>query len=64
MRSSGPEFGPSFDPGRVATFPVGTATLAVGNGNATTWRYAIGAVEGSKTMTRLLFAPPAATVCR
>lgn len=64
VRYSGPPLAPSFDPSRVVSTNIGSATLDVANGNATTWRYTIGVVAGAKLMTRFLFAPPAGTVCR
>jgi hypothetical protein len=64
LRSTGPPFGPTFDPSRVTSTAVGTATLTVTNGNAVAWTYAIGDATGDKPMTRYLFVPPAGTLCR
>ena len=64
LRSTGPPFGTSFDPSRVVSRPVGTATLDVTTGNALTWHYRIGATTGSKPITRFLFTPPAGTLCQ
>jgi hypothetical protein len=64
LRMTGPPFGASFDPAGVAQAAVGSARLDVGNGNAATWRYTVGAIEGERPIQRFLFMPPAGTECR
>lgn len=64
LRFSGPPFGPSFDPAAVASATVGSAALDIANGNALTWRYAVGDVNGAKALSRFQFMPPGATLCR
>jgi hypothetical protein len=64
LRFTGPAFGPSFDPSQVRPTTLGTATLDIANGNAATWHYTIGGNAVSKPLTRFVFYPPAATVCR
>ena len=64
MRTSGPAFrAVPFDPALVTRTPVGTATFTFANGAAGTFAYTVGSVTQSKSIARLLLAPPAGTVC-
>jgi hypothetical protein len=64
FRTTGPAFGAArFDPAKVARTVVGTASLAFANGNAATFAYTVNGLSQSKTITRELFAAPAATIC-
>jgi hypothetical protein len=62
-RVSGSPFGASWNPSLVVSTGVGMATLVFANGNAATWSYTVGAIAGSRPITRTLFASPAGTVC-
>jgi hypothetical protein len=69
-RTTGPAFGPAFDPSRVAYTPVGTATLTFGDGDDATFAYSVTlgsppvtTVTQSKHLSRLVFQVPG-TVCR
>jgi hypothetical protein len=63
-RASGPPFGATFDPSRVALATVGSAELVVQDGNAVAWRHSIGPTSGNQTLSRYLFRSPAGTLCR
>ena len=61
---SGPPFNASpFDPAQVAKTAVGTATLTFADGNNATFAYTVGAISGSRAITRQVFVPPG-TLCR
>ncbi len=63
-RTTGPAFNAvPFDPANVTRTVVGTATLTFANGNAATFAYTMDGVSQTKTITRLLFVPPAGTLC-
>ena len=63
-RTTGPAFSSvPFNPGDVVRIPVGTATLAITDGNDATFVYTIAGVTQSKTITRALFQP-LGTVCQ
>jgi hypothetical protein len=63
IRARGPAFGSAFDPAAVSLSTVGTASLVIVNGNIAVWNYSIGTLSSAKSLTRFLFAAPAATVC-
>jgi 3',5'-cyclic AMP phosphodiesterase CpdA len=65
LRTTGPSFSATpFDPAKVSSTVVGSATLTFANGNAATLAYTLHGVFQTKAITRQLFAPPAGTVCR
>ena len=65
IRTNGPSFAAvPFNPLAVQRVPVGSITLAFANGNAGTFTYTVDGVSQVKSITRLLFAPPAGTLCR
>jgi hypothetical protein len=65
IRTTGPPFNAvPFDPAKVTRDAVGTVTLTFASGNQATFSYSLGGVVQSKPITRLLFAPPAGTLCR
>jgi mono/diheme cytochrome c family protein len=64
LRATGPAFGPAFDPAQVHLATVGTATITFPDGNSAAWSFTLNAFSGTKTMTRTLFAAPAATLCK
>jgi serine protease len=53
-----------FDPAQVVETVVGALTLTFTDGNHATFAYNVNGVAQVKQITRQLFAPPAATVCR
>lgn len=55
LRTTGPSFGPTFDPGQVQVSTAGTITVNFTDGNNATLNYSVGGVNGSKTITRQLF---------
>ena len=64
VRTTGPPFASSpFDPGKVALFDAGVATLTFTNGNAGTFAYTLDGVTQSKPITRQIFRTPG-TVCQ
>jgi hypothetical protein len=64
-RTIGPPFSAvPFDPAAVVRTVVGNATLAFTDGSNGTFAYTVNGVARTKTVTRQLFYPPAATVCR
>ena len=64
IRTTGPAFNAvPFDPVNVTRTEVGRATLTFTNGNAATFAYTLNNVRQTKSITRILFAPPAGTVC-
>jgi mono/diheme cytochrome c family protein len=63
LRVSGAPFGPTYDPTRKTATTVGTATLALANGNAATWSYSINSAPGQKSITRFAFGSPL-TLCQ
>lgn len=65
VRSTGPSFAAvPFDPAAVSRTTVGAATFAFTNGNEGTFTYTVNGVTQVKPITRVLFAPPASTLCR
>ncbi len=63
-RTTGPAFSAvPFNPANVVRTPVGTMTLTFANGNAGLLAYSVDGVAQSKAITRMLFAPPAGTLC-
>ena len=54
-RTTGPAFGPAFDPSQIHVFEAGTVSLAFSNGNNGTLSYTVGGVSGTKSITRQLF---------
>jgi hypothetical protein len=63
-RTTGPAFNAvPFDPTRIRTAPVGTATLTFADGNAATFAYTVNGVSQQKSITRQVFRSPG-TVCR
>lgn len=54
-RTTGPAFGPTFDPQAVHVTPVGSVTLESYDANALTIRYTVDGVEGTKGVVRQLF---------
>lgn len=65
IRSTGPPFNTvPFDPAKVTRDAVGTMLLTFANGNQGTFTYSVNGITQSKPIARLLFTPPAGTVCR
>jgi alpha-tubulin suppressor-like RCC1 family protein len=54
-RTTGPPFGPTFDPAKVQVITAGTASLAFSDANNGTLTYTVNGVSASKAVTRLLF---------
>jgi hypothetical protein len=54
-RTTGPPFGPTFNPNSVQAFAVGSATLTFSDANSGTVGYTVDGVSGSKPITRQLF---------
>ena len=54
-RTTGPPFGPAFDPARVQVVPVGSASLAFTDANNGTLTFTVDGVQGTKAITRQLF---------
>jgi hypothetical protein len=54
-RTTGPAFGPTFNPNTVASFEVGTATFAFSDANSGTLSYTVNGVSGNKAITRQIF---------
>jgi hypothetical protein len=54
-RTTGPAFGPVFDPTRIQVFSVGTATLSFSDADHGTLSYTVDGVPGTKSITRQLF---------
>jgi serine protease len=64
IRTSGPSFAAvPFNSALVQRTPVGSVTFTFANGNAGTFAYTVDGVAQVKSITRLLFAPPAGTLC-
>jgi hypothetical protein len=55
FRTTGPGFGPTFDPGRVTPFPAGSVTVTFSDANNGTLTYRVNGVESSKPITRQTF---------
>lgn len=65
LRASGPPAGAGpYDPARVSTTPVGTATLTFAHGNAATFAWTLEGLSRTRPLSRALLAPPAGTHCR
>jgi hypothetical protein len=54
-RTTGPVFGPTFDPTAVQAFAVGTVTVEFTDANNATLRYTVDGVSNTKTITRQVF---------
>src|ERR1043165_2543313 len=54
-RTTGPAFGPVFDPAKIQVFSVGTATLSFVGADHGTLSYIVDGVSGTKTITRQVF---------
>jgi hypothetical protein len=54
-RTTGPPFGPTFDPTRVASFAVGSVTLGFTDANNATLSYTVNGVSATKSITRNAF---------
>ncbi len=64
VRTTGPAFNATpFDPTRIGTTTVGTATLSFANGNLGSFAYTVNGVSQTKTITRQILRSPG-TVCR
>jgi serine protease len=62
---TGPPFGAvPFEWTKVVETVVGSTTLTFSDGNHATFAYHVNGVAQTKSITRQVFAPPAATVCR
>ncbi len=55
LRTTGPAFGPTFNPNQVQVSTAGTITVNFTDGNNATLNYSVGGVNGNKTITRQLF---------
>lgn len=65
ISTTGPPFGVvPFDPAKVTRNAVGTMLLTFANGGQGLFTYTVNGITQSKPITRLLFAPPAGTICR
>jgi hypothetical protein len=63
VRTTGPAFNATpFDPTRIATTTVGTATLSFANGNLASFAYTVNGTSQTKTITRQILRSPG-TVC-
>jgi hypothetical protein len=63
-RTTGPAFSAvPFDPGKIVSREVGSATFTFTNGNAGTFAYSVDGIVGSKAITRQILVPPG-TVCQ
>jgi len=54
-RTTGPAFGPTFNPSAVTPFEVGTATFVFTDANNGSLSYTVNGVSGSKNITRQIF---------
>jgi serine protease len=65
IRTTGPAYSAApFNPAWVTRTVVGAATFTFANGNAATFTYMVNGVTQTKSITRVLFVPPAGTVCQ
>ncbi len=55
LRTTGPAFGPTFNPSQVQVFTAGSVTLGFTDPNNATLGYTLGDVTATKTITRQLF---------
>jgi alpha-tubulin suppressor-like RCC1 family protein len=55
FRTTGPPFGPTFDPTRVTPFQAGTASVTFTDANNATLGFTVNGVTGAKTITRNSF---------
>jgi alpha-tubulin suppressor-like RCC1 family protein len=55
LRTTGPNFGPGFDPNQVHVFTAGTVSVNFTDGNNAMLNYTVGGVIASKNITRQLF---------
>ena len=69
LKTGGPRYDAYDKTKRIAPMPVGSATITFTNGNSATLSYTINGAGGlpagaqTKTLTRFLFGPNAATIC-
>lgn len=64
-RTNGPPYNAvPFSPALVTQIPVGTMQLAFAGGDSGSFSYTIGGVTQTRQIARLLFRPPAATLCQ
>jgi hypothetical protein len=54
-RTTGPPFGPTFNPAQVQAFPAGTVSVTFTDANNATLNYTVGGTTASKSITRELF---------
>jgi hypothetical protein len=54
-RTTGPAFGPTFDPLQIQVFSAGTVSLSFTDANNGTLSYTVNGVSATKTITRQLF---------
>jgi hypothetical protein len=54
-RTTGPPFGPTFDPNAVHAISVGTVSLSFTDANNATLSYTVDGVSGTKSITRQTF---------
>jgi hypothetical protein len=65
IQTAGPAFNAvPFDPAKVTRTVVGSATLTFADGNTGAFDYTVGMATQHKAITRQLFNPPGATVCK
>ncbi len=57
-QTTGPAFNVAFDPARVVSTPVGTATFTFTDADNATFAYTVNGASGSKAITRQVFASP------
>ncbi|HYC38454.1 MAG TPA: YncE family protein [Usitatibacter sp.] len=55
FRTTGPPFGPTFNPSLISVFPAGSATLTFSDANNGTLSFTVDGVSGSKSITRQVF---------
>ncbi len=64
-QTTGPAFkAVPFDPAKVVRTPVGAMALTFANGSAATFSYTLDGVTRTKAIARMLFRPPAGTLCQ
>ena len=54
-RTTGPAFGPTFDPSRVSAAAAGTVSVDFTDANNAILNYTVDGVSGTKSVTRQLF---------
>ena len=55
LRTTGPAFGPSFNPNQVQVFTAGSVSVDFSDGNNGTLSYSVGGATSTKAITRQLF---------